>query len=436
MNMAKHLLRKLSLPALLALFVATTVRAQEAAGEIVTTYTLPALAIADIQNTVLPDSVPNDRGLLLGGIGSDLWHGANDAGDEFWMITDRGPNGQISVEDQNRRTFPIPEFTPLILHVQVADGAINIVETIPILNGEGQPVTGLSNLEDHDERPWDYAATTELSFNQDGLDTEGMVRTSSGDFWLVDEYSPSIVHVNAEGEVIRRFVPEGLGYDGASYEVVANLPALLATRRGNRGFEGIALSQDESTIYAAVQSPLRNPDADTGDASRNARIIAFDITTEQVVGEYLYQFEEATVFGADNTPGDMKISGLVAVDADTLLVLERTDPIAHIYQVDLAAATNILGTEWDEPATTPSLEALTDFATSNVTPLPKTLVIDLSTLEGMPAKIEGLALLDTDTLAVANDNDFDIGEFDAEGNNQGSGAVSQILMIDLAQPLA
>lgn len=96
--------------------------------------------------------------------------------------------------------------------------------------------------------------------------------------------------MDAEGKVIRRFVPEGLAYDATTYETVASLPAILASRRGNRGFEGVGLTPDESTLFAAVQSPLNNPDADTGRASRNARIIAFDVATETVIGEYVYQF--------------------------------------------------------------------------------------------------------------------------------------------------
>jgi Esterase-like activity of phytase len=52
-------------------------------------------------------------------------------------------------------------------------------------------------------------------------------------------------------------------------------------------------------------------------------------------------------------------------------------------------------------------EVLADPATSEVRVLPKTLVLDLSAIKGMPEKIEGIALLDQNTLAIANDNDFD-----------------------------
>lgn len=433
----KTIIARVLLPVVLiiVLVAAGSAFAQEAAGEIIGTYTLPDLAIADVLNTAIPETVPGDRGILVGGVGSDLWRSAEDAADEFWMITDRGPNGQIRVEDKNRRTFPIPEFTPLILHVKVEGDTINVLEVIPVVDEGGVPVTGLSNLEGHDEKPWDYAAAVELEYNQNGLDTEGLVRTAAGDFWIAEEYSPSIAKINAQGQVVKRFVPQGLVYDATTYEVVDTLPAILATRRGNRGFEGLALSPDGTTLYVAVQSPLRNPDADTGDASRSVRILAFDIETETVTGEYVYEFQPSTEFGGEEDPGEMKVSGVLALDADTLLILERTDPVAKIYSVELADATNILGSAWDDAATAPSLEAQTDLAAAGVTALPKTLVVDLDLIDGVPDKIEGIALVDNETLAIINDNDFAFGEFDADGNAAHTGVKSQILYIKLAQPL-
>ena len=69
--------------------------------------------------------------------------------------------------------------------------------------------------------------------------------------------------------------------------------------------------------------------------------------------------------------------------------------------------------------------------------LRKSLVLDLSSLKGMPDKIEGVAVLDHDPIAVSNDNDFDSEEskYDDQGNNVGKGKISQILTIYLAKPL-
>ena len=47
----------------------------------------------------------------------------------------------------------------------------------------------------------------------------------------------------------------------------------------------------------------------------------------------------------------------------------------------------------------------------------------------MPQKIEGVAVVDATTVAVANDNDFDIGEINAAGQNVGEGRRSLLLIV-------
>jgi hypothetical protein len=400
------------------------------------TYTLPDIPLASFQNEALPEHpIENDRGMLLGGIGSDLWQGPDDPDDEFWLVTDRGPNGQIEVDDENRRTFPVPDFTPLILHVKAADGALTVIEAFPIVNAAGEPVTGLSNLEASDEKPYDFAAAEELAFNPDGLDVEGLVRTTDGTFWLAEEYRPSLIKVDATGKVLARYVPEGIALPGAGYPVEGTLPAIYGLRQANRGFEGLALSGDGTTLYALLQSPLSNPDEETGEASRVGRILAVDVATGTPVAEYAYHLEAANEFDPAVDEGDqneMKLSGLVWLDESTLLALERTDEVARLYTLDLTDATNILGSNWDDPATTPSLESLDlqDLAAAGVTSLAKTLLVDLEALPEMPDKIEGVTLVDDETIAVINDNDFDIGEFDETGQHVGDGTPSQLLVIE------
>jgi hypothetical protein len=219
---------------------------------------------------------------------------------------------------------------------------------------------------------------------------------------------------------------------GADYEVVEALPEILAKRKINRGFEGLAMSGDEKTLYLALQSPLWNPDKKTGDASRQTRILAFDIAGEKVVAEYVYQFDQSKEFDpAHSAPDEMKISALSWIAAGKLLVLERTDWIAKVYKLDLAAAKNILGNRWDDPKASPSLEALDDSGQESLT---KDLVADLGKLK-LPEKIEGLAVLDGKTIAVSNDNDFDIGEFNAGSENVGAGAKNSIVLIALPEAL-
>jgi hypothetical protein len=454
------------------------------AGELIVTATLPDHPISAVQNGRLPGSIDNDRQLVLGGVGSDLWRGPADPPGEFWMVTDRGPNGQVRIDGSQRRTFAVPGFTPIILRVRVDGSTIQILETLPIVNQSGGPVTGLPNIEGHEE-PYDYTGQTRLALNPNGLDVEGLVRTPAGDFWAADEYAPSLVHIDSTGKVLRRLVPHGVQIDGADYPVVAALPAIFSTRTPNRGFEGLTLSADGRTLYLGIQSPLSNPDARTGNTSRIVRILAFDIASEQATAEYVYPIgwsdesesgerpgaepkperaakpERATKPSGEPKPdrttkpsGEPKpervakperaprpdtvqtrLSALATVGPTTLLVLERTSSDARLYLVDLSGATSILSSSWDDPTTVPSLEAVVDPVAEGVPLLSRAPIVDLSTIAEMPDKIEGVAIVDRSTVAVANDNDFDLGSFDPAGNNVGQGLQSKILLVSLPQPL-
>ena len=414
-----------------------TDRPKPAEAAIIATYTLPDTPLGPFQNAVLPNSIANDRKLQVGSIGSDMWHGPNDPPNEFWLVSDRGPNGLGTVGGLRRRTFPLPEFSPVILRVQTEGDSINVLQSMPILTQHGAPVTGLPNTDGRDEVPYDYSAQTKLNYNPNGLDIEGLVRTSAGDFWLCEEYSPSIVHVDRTGKVLKRYIPKGLTLDGVDYPIVPVLPAIYAQRKINRGFEGMTISADEKTLYLVLQSPLYNPDKKTGDASRHTRVLAFDIASEKPVAEYVYRFDAIKDFAADPKlgPDEMKLSAVAVVNATTLLIDERTDTVAKLYSVDISKATNILGSQWDDAATMPSLEASDNLAASSIVALPKTLVADLSKLPGMPDKVEGLVVLDQITVAIVSDNDFDIGEFDENGNNVGEGVKTKIVVIGLPQPL-
>jgi hypothetical protein len=414
-------------------------RPSHAEDKVTDIYTFPNIPIKEFHNKLLPDSVTNDRKVLLGSVGSDLWRGPKDPRDEFWMVTDRGPNGLIKVDGANRRTFLVPEFNPMILRVKTQGKEVRILEALPIVGQSGKPVTGLPNSQGKDETPYNYSALEPLNFNPNGLDTEGLVRTTAGDFWIAEEYGPSLVHVDRTGKVLKRYLPEGLKLEDTDYPVASALPAIYTKRAINRGFEGLALSNDEKTLYIVLQSPLLNPDRKTGNASRNTRVLVFDIATEKVTAEYVYRLDLSSEFDPNlkNRPDEMKLSGVAFFNPTTLLVLERTDLIAKLYSVDISKATNILNTKWDDLTTAPTLEALDDPARAQVRILTKSLVLDLSSLSGMPEKIEGIALLDRHTIAVANDNDFDSedGKCDAEGNAIGKGKKTQILVISLTKPL-
>src|SRR4028119_1004639 len=209
---------------------------------VIGTYTLPTSGLKADQERAMPGQVPDDRGLNMGGIFSGLYHTQEDPENMFYAIADRGPNGQVTVGKDRRRTFPIPEYNPVIYKLTLQNDQVQIISATPIRTRNGKPVTGLSNT-DNDEVPYTYDGQTRLELNPNGLDIEGLARASDGTFWVCDEYSPSVAHITADGTVVRRLVPEGITL-AADTDVRPVLPAIYAKRRLNRGFEGVTISQD------------------------------------------------------------------------------------------------------------------------------------------------------------------------------------------------
>ncbi|MGW2284833.1 esterase-like activity of phytase family protein [Streptomyces phaeochromogenes] len=419
---------------LAALTVAgTAVGAPSGEARVTGSATLGDIPLGTFSNALLPGTVGDDRGVDLGGIGSDIYPAGRKG--EFWTVTDRGPNGQIKVAGEKRRTFPVPGFDPAIVKIRVSGGTVKVLDAIPITTSSGKPVTGLSNQKGRDEAPYSYNASTPLSYNPNGLDTEGIVRAEDGSFWLVDEYGPSLIHVSARGKILTRYVPKGLGLTGADYRVVEALPAVLLHRKINRGFEGLA-QLPGGDLVMAVQSPLSLPDTDAGEASLTTRLLRFSTKKRAVTAEYAYRFDPVNVVDpSEDDTSELKISSVVAVGRDRLLVEERTDKAARLQVVKLTRGADILGDKWDDDTTSPSLEQLDDPAASGVPVLRKRLVVDLGTVKGVPGKIEGVARVDHDTLALINDNDFGMTDgpeaFDAQGRLVDSGIETTVTYVRL-----
>ena len=118
-----------------------------------------------------------------------------------------------------------------------------------------------------------------------------------------------------------------------------------------------------------------------------------------------------------NKPSDPRISELMAVGLDRLIVLERTEKTTKLHEVTLSGATNILNTRWDDGATQPALEQ-SDVGGAAIVPVSKTLRLDTADLPQVVGKTEGMTLLGDGELVLINDDDFGI-----------TGARTQIVVI-------
>lgn len=419
----------------ISLWSANPVVAQSEMTTVMNRSSLPNIAIKDAMNRVFPNLVTDDRNLRLGGIFSGIYHVFGEPDNEFWATADRGPNGQVRVGNETRRTFPIPEYSPVIYKIRTANNNISITQEIPIKTRTGKPVTGLSNTS-NDEIPYTFDGQTRLEFNPNGLDLEGLTRLPDGTFWLCEEYSPSVVHVDRNGTTVHRLVPAGLSL-GADTEVKGTLPAIYGRRRQNRGFEALTTNKDGSKLFIGLQSPLEFPTRAIGRASRMTRILVVDTRSQLPTAEYVYALDPATEYG-ETDPGEMKLGDLDFVNPTTLLMVERTDKIAKIYQIDLSQATNILGTKWSDPQNTQnSLEALTpeQLSSNGIIPVGKSMVTDLSKIPAMMEKIEGLTIINDRAIAVGNDNDFGFSSFDPQGRAINNDLPTTLLTLRLPKPL-
>jgi hypothetical protein len=364
------------------------------------------------------------------GIGSGAFRRPTDPANVIWTVGDRGPNMTCAEAERllgpetkpacervrNGRYYPAPGYVPSIYRVELdpAGGSFKLTQTIPLKGRGGKPVLGLLNPQ--------TVATKDTGLNlagetqpdsPDNMDLEAVVVLSDGHFWVADEMGPSLALVAPDGRILRRHVPTDAArdYRDADTEIVANLPSILSKRQGNRGFESIAISPDEQFLYAIMQNPLANPNAAAFNQARNTRLFKIERASGRLVGEYVYQLDAPQSFGLDpsNRQSDPRISEMVALGMDRLLVLERTEGTTKLHEITLAGATNILDSRWDAIDTTPSLETLPDLAALAITPTPKTLRFDTARdFKDAPVKIEGVTFLADGAMVLINDNDFGI----------------------------
>lgn len=381
-------------------------------------------------------------GLKEGGF-SGMTHLPNDPADIFYIIADRGPNGQILIDKVLNRTFPAQDYAPRFYKVQLMNDEIKILETIKLMLPEGKTnlvtksryLTGFSNV-GSDEKSYDNTGKALLSLDPDGLDLEGISYSPSDDtFWLSDEYRPSLIQVKRDGTILSRYVPVGdkAKLKDAQAPIVEAIPAIYGKRIVNRGFEGVTVSPNGKFLYASIQSPMSVPDKATGEASRNLRILKMDLATKQIVGEYVYVAEDAKNF-VNVSQKDVVISDLQALSSDVLLVDERdknegdASQIKRVYKIDLSKATNIINHEISNAVEGTTMAQLKEM---NIVTATKELILDLVQLDYPFEKFEGLTVVDKNTIVIANDNDFGVGEYDTNGVLKVTDKKSQVWVIEV-----
>lgn len=372
--------------------------------------------------------VPAGRLILRSGFGSGLARRIGDAPDMFWAVGDRGPNLKVktAIERYGLRDFshlsdlpgakimPQTSIGPALAQFQLVGNEVRLVRELRLAKPDGTPVSGLAH-------PGRDALLSEPVFDllgarlppdPCGMDSEGLVALSDGSFWVGDEFGPSLVHFNAEGRMTRRLLPA----ETASERFAANiggLPQIASRRQLNRGFEALAVSLDEHWLMLAFQSPLAHPDEEAHRNGRHVRLWRLALPEGRVVAQYAYPLDPTDAFRRDVAKGpfkrsDIKVSEILWLSDNSLLVLERGSETSKIYRCEINAERALEAKHLDI-SHRPTVEQLS--AASAQFPLPvltKTLVLDTDDYPNVSADLEGMVLIAPDALLLVNDNDFGV----------------------------
>lgn len=373
----------------------------------------------DVPETVIYPAIATDKhpkvltttsnGIVLnnGGYGSSMVQDPTDKA-VFYLLTDRGPN--VAEAATNSIMIATPNFVPQIGKFRLKGDSLTLESVILLKNSNGVNLNGLPN-------PVGAGATGESAFDLnnspltpsvDGIDSEGMAMASDGSFWISDEYGPHLIHFDKTGKTIEKINPFTTG---------RKLPLVLAKRRPNRGMEGLTITPDGKTLVGIMQFPLYNPSSAAVANSLVIRIVTFDIITGDTK-QFVYMMDNPTL---------QAVSEITAIDNNNFLVLERdglfatdankTSVFKKIFKITLVGATDI-----SDPAngangklfggkTVEELKNAATLTTNNIVPVTKTLIADL--MKDIPTlyphdKAEGLAVINSTTIAVSNDDDFGI----------------------------
>lgn len=251
----------------------------------------------------LPNSqaIYSKRGekVLLGGL-SGLYFSQLESSVEFFVfytITDRGPNGKTkdyTGDGFKDRPFSVPNFSPVILKLRydVVSEKVFLEKKIQLQQERGQRVTGLPNVDrnkrniNFDETPVLYSGK-KLKFDPWGLDPEGITMDRHGNFWICEEYGPSILKVSSSGVILGRWIPIVQGNKKIKLRSgKAKLPSNFGLRQLNRGFEGITFNA-QGNLLVFLQSTFPG-----NENKKLVPVLEFDTNKEEPIRTLFYELDK------------------------------------------------------------------------------------------------------------------------------------------------
>ncbi|MFI5892825.1 esterase-like activity of phytase family protein [Actinoplanes sp. NPDC051513] len=267
-------------------------------------------------------------------------------------------------------------------------------------------VVGGITLSDPDSKvSWPLTRADRVLTGSD-FDVESITRGWDGTYWIGDEFGPYLLHFDRGGRLLDAPIP----LDGVIAPESAARLGVPATTNSSKGFEGLAATPDGRYLYGLLEGTVN------GDIPGQLRFNEFDKRKKAYTGKrYVYQLGDPS----------LAIGDAIAVDENRFLVIERdggqgsTAVIKRIYLADKRDRNR---------------DGLLD----------KTLVVDLMNIAN-PRRlggfgttftfpfptIEDVVILDENTIAVLNDNNFPF----SSGRTAGVADNNEWITIDLPNSL-
>lgn len=273
--------------------------------------------------------------------------------------------------------------------------------TIDLSDGRLDPgdvtVTGVTLLRDSIGAPLPLG-TVDPEAIRFGPDGALLYWSSEGDAALL--VPPSVQAMAPDGRQVRAFaLPPAY---------VPNAQQTLGVRV-NEAFESLTLGPDEKHLFTAVEAALhQDGPAASVDSGSPARVLRYDLETGAADAAFVYWVEPvpSEPTAANGGAGNNGLVELLALDETTFLALERAyvpgvGNTIRLFETSVRGATNVHGQM--------------SIRFRAVTPMPKTLLLDLAELGITLDNIEGMSFGPTladgrRTLILVSDDNFNAGK--------------------------
>ncbi|MFC0550473.1 esterase-like activity of phytase family protein [Planotetraspora thailandica] len=238
------------------------------------------------------------------------------------------------------------------------------------------------------------------------FDVESIVRAYDGTYWIGDEFGPWLLHFSPSGKLLQA----PIALEGVKAPENPYLNGGQPNLNSSKGYEGMARGIDGRYLYPLLEGTV------AGDTPGDLRMNQFDLRTGKYTGKrFVYRLE---------APGN-SIGDAIAIDKNRFLIIERDNEQGDAAKLKRLYLADTRDRNRDGVMDKTLVADLLDLAN------PKRLGGFDTTFRFPFQTIEDVTLLDDQTVAVLNDNNFPF----SSGRTPGQADNDEFITVRLSQRL-